>query len=185
MTIPYQSIRQKRQRIYSRMAKDGCNGLGSAIQNSLRAHAITLIVLFRLFVNRFYTHARERLRQELTEQVRRASMPHEAQGRGAHPLRPSCGPDRYHGSHASSRALRSPGQLARATYLQRWRRPMRDFDQLWVWNDPAIAGQLGWYRDVAGNRKPAKFRIAATIPLEVRLDAPGDVLWGELHRLTP
>jgi putative pyruvate formate lyase activating enzyme len=62
---------------------------------------------------------------------------------------------------------------------------MRGFDQLWVWDDPALAGALAWYRDVAGNRKPAKFRIAATIPLEVRLDAAEDVLWAELDRLTP
>jgi putative pyruvate formate lyase activating enzyme len=62
---------------------------------------------------------------------------------------------------------------------------MSGFDQLWVWDDPALAGSLGWYREVAGNRRPAKFRIAATIPLEVRLDAPEDVLWAELDRLTP
>ena len=42
---------------------------------------------------------------------------------------------------------------------------MGEFSQLQVWRDPAIAGALVWYRQVAENRMPAKFRIAATIPL--------------------
>lgn len=63
---------------------------------------------------------------------------------------------------------------------------MTAFDQLWVWEDPAIRAALGWYRDVAENRMPAKFRIAATIPAAVPLDeAPEDALWDELGRLEP
>ncbi len=63
---------------------------------------------------------------------------------------------------------------------------METFDQLWVWNDPALAASLGWYRDVANNRKPAKFRIARTIPAALSLDrAPEQALWCELDRLTP
>ncbi len=42
---------------------------------------------------------------------------------------------------------------------------MTDFDRLWVGRDRAIARSLGWSRDVAVNRKPAKFRIARTASL--------------------
>ncbi|MGQ0662177.1 MAG: hypothetical protein ACT4P2_01065 [Pseudomonadota bacterium] len=63
---------------------------------------------------------------------------------------------------------------------------MSDFDRLWVWTDPALARSLGWYRDVAGNRTPAKFRIAGTIPAAICLqETPEDALWDELDRLTP
>ena len=63
---------------------------------------------------------------------------------------------------------------------------MDDFDQLWVWQDRAIADALGWYREVAGNRKPAKFRIAQTVPVDLALGtADEDALWRELERLTP
>ncbi len=63
---------------------------------------------------------------------------------------------------------------------------MTDFERLWVWRDPAIARSLGWYRDVAVNRKPAKFRIARTVPLSLSPeDATEDALWDELDRLTP
>ena len=47
---------------------------------------------------------------------------------------------------------------------------MGEFSQLQVWRDPGIAGALAWYRQVAENRMPAKFRIAATIPVVL---APG------------
>ena len=63
---------------------------------------------------------------------------------------------------------------------------MTDFGQLWVWRDPALAQSLGWYAAVAANRKPAKFRIAATIPVSLALEeAPEQALWEELERLTP
>ena len=63
---------------------------------------------------------------------------------------------------------------------------MTGFDQLWFWSDPAIADALGWYRAVANNRRPAKFRIARTLPVEVSLEkAPEEALWEELERLTP
>ncbi len=63
---------------------------------------------------------------------------------------------------------------------------MNTFEQLWVWHDPAIAKSLGWYLDVATNRKPAKFRIARTIPAAISLQhASEDALWDELDRLTP
>ena len=63
---------------------------------------------------------------------------------------------------------------------------MNDFDQLWIWDDPATASSLGWYRAVAANRKPAKFRIARTIPVALSLaQSSEDELWDEIDRLTP
>jgi putative pyruvate formate lyase activating enzyme len=63
---------------------------------------------------------------------------------------------------------------------------MDPFDELWIWREPAIAGPLAWYVDVAMNRKPAKFRIARTLPVAVSLaEAPEAALWDELDRLTP
>ena len=60
---------------------------------------------------------------------------------------------------------------------------MGGFAELQVWREPATARALSWYRDVAENRMPAKFRIAATIPVAVSLDdASEDVLWRELER---
>jgi putative pyruvate formate lyase activating enzyme len=58
---------------------------------------------------------------------------------------------------------------------------MTEFDRLRVWSDPVTRRCLGWYREVAANRQPAKFRIAATIPLELGLDAPEPDLWAELE----
>jgi putative pyruvate formate lyase activating enzyme len=63
---------------------------------------------------------------------------------------------------------------------------MGDFAELQVWREPATARALSWYLDVAGNHKPAKFRIAATIPVAVSLDdAPEEELWRALARSTP
>ena len=59
---------------------------------------------------------------------------------------------------------------------------MTAFDRLGVWSDPATRQRLGWYREVAANRRLAKFRIAATIPLERGLDAAEPDLWVELER---
>ncbi len=61
-----------------------------------------------------------------------------------------------------------------------------EFDRLWAWSDPALAASLAWYREVASNRRPAKFRIARTVPLALAPeDASEDALWAELGRLTP
>ncbi len=63
---------------------------------------------------------------------------------------------------------------------------MHDFDQLWIWDDPATRVSLGWYRAVAANRKPAKFRIARTIPVALPLaECSEEQLWHELDRRTP
>ena len=58
--------------------------------------------------------------------------------------------------------------------------------ELGVWNDPAIRSALSWYLDVAENRRPAKFRIAATVATQIEPWASAeDVLWAELDRLAP
>jgi putative pyruvate formate lyase activating enzyme len=63
---------------------------------------------------------------------------------------------------------------------------MGGLDQLGIWHDPALAEGLAWYREVATNRRPAKFRIAATIPTALDPEhASEDALWSELERLTP
>ena len=49
---------------------------------------------------------------------------------------------------------------------------MHGFDQLWIWDDPNVAGGLGWYRDVACGAKPAKFRIARSIAAETPRPSP-------------
>lgn len=61
---------------------------------------------------------------------------------------------------------------------------MNGFDKLWVWDDPRTASALGWYRAVASNRMPAKFRIAATLPVSVSFrTCSEDDLRRELKRL--
>ena len=63
---------------------------------------------------------------------------------------------------------------------------MSDLGTLRVWDDPAIWAALMWYLDVAENRRPAKFRIAATLATELDpRESSEEVLWAELDRLTP
>ena len=63
---------------------------------------------------------------------------------------------------------------------------MSDLAHLKIWDDPAIRDSLSWYLDVAENRRPAKFRIAATVATEIDPVASSeDALWAELDRLTP
>jgi putative pyruvate formate lyase activating enzyme len=63
---------------------------------------------------------------------------------------------------------------------------MSDLAQLRIWDDPAICDALSWYLDVAENRRPGKFRIAATIATQLDPAASSeDALWAELDRLTP
>jgi putative pyruvate formate lyase activating enzyme len=55
--------------------------------------------------------------------------------------------------------------------------------KLGIWNDPAVRGALSWYLDVAENRRPAKFRIAATVATQLDPGASSeDALWTELDR---
>ena len=63
---------------------------------------------------------------------------------------------------------------------------MSDLDRLRIWDDSAIRGALSWYLDVAENRRPAKFRIAATVATQLDpATSSEDALWLELNRLTP
>ena len=63
---------------------------------------------------------------------------------------------------------------------------MSDLAHLKVWADPAIRDSLLWYLDVAENRRPAKFRIAATLATHLDPTASSEeALWAELDRLTP
>ena len=48
---------------------------------------------------------------------------------------------------------------------------MSDLAKLRIWDAPAIRGALSWYLDVAENRRPAKFRIAATVATQLDLTA--------------
>jgi putative pyruvate formate lyase activating enzyme len=59
-------------------------------------------------------------------------------------------------------------------------------DRLAIWDDPAIRNALSWYLEVAENRRPAKFRIAATVAAGLDPAASSEeALWAELDRLTP
>ncbi len=49
---------------------------------------------------------------------------------------------------------------------------MSDLARLKIWDYPAIRDSLSWYLDVAENRRPAKFRIAATLATEIFLSRP-------------
>jgi len=63
---------------------------------------------------------------------------------------------------------------------------MSDLARLRIWDDPAIGDSLSWYLAVAENRRPAKFRIAATLPTQLDPATSGEeALWVELDRLTP
>jgi putative pyruvate formate lyase activating enzyme len=63
---------------------------------------------------------------------------------------------------------------------------MSDLANLKIWDDPAIRNSLSWYLDVAENRRPAKFRIAATLATQIDPAASGEnALWAELERQTP
>ena len=63
---------------------------------------------------------------------------------------------------------------------------MSELGTLRVWKDPAILTAMSWYLDVAENRRPAKFHIAATIATELDpAESSEAALWAELDRVTP
>jgi len=63
---------------------------------------------------------------------------------------------------------------------------MSDLGRLSVWKDSTIRGALSWYVDVAENRRPAKFRIAATLATDIDpATSSEEALWAELNRLIP
>lgn len=57
---------------------------------------------------------------------------------------------------------------------------MAEFDALPFWCEPDLRDRMGWYRAVAANRLPAKFRICASLPAGIALDAPEEDLWRAL-----
>ncbi len=65
---------------------------------------------------------------------------------------------------------------------------MSSIGDLWIWDDSQLSDWLSWYRDVADNRQPAKFRIAASTPVaqthQDLEEASEASLWSELDRLT-
>jgi putative pyruvate formate lyase activating enzyme len=61
---------------------------------------------------------------------------------------------------------------------------MGNLGDLGIWREPDLKGLMPWYRAVADNRRPAKFRIANRIPVGVPLDAPEEALWYELDAKT-
>ncbi len=63
---------------------------------------------------------------------------------------------------------------------------MTDLAHLKIWDDRAIRDSLSWYLDVAENRRPAKFRIAATLATQIDPAVVDEnALWAELDRLSP
>jgi putative pyruvate formate lyase activating enzyme len=63
---------------------------------------------------------------------------------------------------------------------------MSELSSLRLWQDEDMRGRLPWYRHVAENVMPAKFRIARHVAIEVSLaDASEEVLWQELAAKTP
>ena len=61
---------------------------------------------------------------------------------------------------------------------------MRQLDRLWIWEEADLQGQLSWYRQVADNRMPAKFRMARCVPVDVSLAADEPELWRALEEKT-
>jgi putative pyruvate formate lyase activating enzyme len=61
---------------------------------------------------------------------------------------------------------------------------MSGLDGLSFWQHPDFRAGFGRYRDVAANRRPAKFLLARAIAIGTPLDAPEDALWRELNAKT-
>jgi putative pyruvate formate lyase activating enzyme len=62
---------------------------------------------------------------------------------------------------------------------------MGDFERLEIWQEADLCGKLTWYRQVSANQKPAKFRIARHIPVEISLEkASEEALWEALEAKT-
>ncbi len=58
---------------------------------------------------------------------------------------------------------------------------MSAFDALSFWREADFRGRMGWYREVSANRLPAKFRICASLPAGVALEASEEELWRALE----
>lgn len=61
---------------------------------------------------------------------------------------------------------------------------VHQLNRLWIWGEADLQGQLSWYRQVADNQMPAKFRIARCVPVDVSLAADEPDLWQELDEKT-
>lgn len=57
---------------------------------------------------------------------------------------------------------------------------MNPFDALPFWREAGFNDRMEWYRAVAANRLPAKFRLCAALPAGISLDAAEDDLWHAL-----
>jgi len=57
---------------------------------------------------------------------------------------------------------------------------MGGFNELAFWRAPDFRGRMQWYRAVADNRLPAKYLIAARVPVACGLDSPEPLLWQAL-----
>ncbi len=57
---------------------------------------------------------------------------------------------------------------------------MGGFDNLDFWRDADLRGRMDWYRAVAENRLAAKFRLCASLPAGIGLEAPEEELWRAL-----
>jgi putative pyruvate formate lyase activating enzyme len=62
---------------------------------------------------------------------------------------------------------------------------MSGLEGLGFWRHPDFAAGFERYRDVAANRRPAKFLLARAIAVDTPLDADEDALWHELDAKTP
>jgi putative pyruvate formate lyase activating enzyme len=60
-----------------------------------------------------------------------------------------------------------------------------ELEALAIWQESDLHDALPWYRAVAANRMPAKFRIASHVPATLPLaNAPEEVWWAELNART-
>lgn len=64
------------------------------------------------------------------------------------------------------------------------RHRLQAFDRLSFWQHPDFAARMRWYREVAAERMPAKYRILASLPAGAPLDSPEEALWQALEALT-
>ena len=61
---------------------------------------------------------------------------------------------------------------------------MGAFDALSFWREPDFRGRVGWYREVAADRLPAKYRICAALLAWADLGAAEEELWAALQKGT-
>lgn len=62
---------------------------------------------------------------------------------------------------------------------------VNDLNSLSIWQEAGLKGKLPWYRQVADNTTPAKFRIAEYVPVSTSLADDEARLWEALDEATP